>query len=506
MDGFDAQLLARLPLAQAVLELFDHVLDDDLCGAVFDEHRGRCYEDELTFATLVRVIRDALVLHGGSANRAINDAVDAGRLECAPSGIYRKLGNLPPTLSQALLRRGTQRLAPLAAAPGGASSSSSRTLPTCFDDLDVIVIDGKKLKHAAKRLLATRAYSSGSLLGGKLLVALSLRSGLAVAANADEDGERNDVPLVGGLLAEMQMLRAATAVHAAASAATAARPFLFVADRQFADLNIPALLARDGDHFLLRSGKNLTFQSDPSRAEQSGVDEMGRAFTQAWGWVGGTKDKRQRERRRYVRRITLTRRADENDDGDDLVLITDLLDESAYPAADLLGLYRLRWTIEQAFQQVTEVFALERLIGASPRGIIFQGALCLLIYNLTLTIKGYVASGAQQEVSAVSTENLFYDLSRELIAWSVLGGGGGGSSSSSSSDDNALALPPPAPRDPAAMRARLVTLLGGRWNRRWLKKADKRPRKPKEKKPLPGGHASVYKLMQAAKARSAKKS
>ena len=115
MDGFDAQLLARLPLAQATIELFDHVLDDQLCDAVFDAHRGRCYQDALTFATLVRVIRDALILHGGSANRAIADAVDANRLECAASGVYRKLANLPPTLSQAFLRCGTQRLTALAA-------------------------------------------------------------------------------------------------------------------------------------------------------------------------------------------------------------------------------------------------------------------------------------------------------------------------------------------------------------------------------------------------------
>ena len=175
-------------------------------------------------------------------------------------------------------------------------------------------------------------------------------------------------------------------------------------------------------------------------------------------------------------------------------------EESAYPAADLLGLYRLRWTIEQAFQQVTEVFALAKLIGCTPRGIIFQGALCLLIYNLTLTIKGYVAGAGQKQASEVSTENLFYDLSRELIAWSVLGGGSG--------DDGGgvPSLPPPAPRDPAAMRQRLQTLLGGRWNRRWLKKADKRPRKPREKKPLPGGHASVWKLMQAAKRQRTEKS
>jgi hypothetical protein len=77
MDGFDAQLLARLPLARGMIELFDHVLDDALCDQVFDAHRGRCYEDALTFPTLVRVVRDALVLHGGSAHRAIGDAVDA---------------------------------------------------------------------------------------------------------------------------------------------------------------------------------------------------------------------------------------------------------------------------------------------------------------------------------------------------------------------------------------------------------------------------------------------
>jgi hypothetical protein len=466
MEGFDAQVLARLPLARAVLELFDHVLDDGLCGEVFDAHRGRCYQDALTFPTLVRVVRDALLLHGGSANRAIGDAVDADRLGAAPSGVYRKLGNLPPALSQALLRRGTARLAPLAA--GGAA----RVLAACFDDLDVIVVDGKKLKRAAKRLLATRAYTSGSLLGAKLLVALSLRSGLAVAANASEDGERNDVPLVGGLLDQVQALRAA-------------RPFLFVADRQFADLNLPALFTAGGDHFLLGCGKTLQFQPDPARPAQSGVDQDGRAFTQAWGWVGSAKDER---RRRYVRRVTLPRPGEGEDDV--VVLITDLPDASAYPAADLLALYRLRWNIEQAFQQVTEVFALARLIGASPRGIIFQGALCLLIYNVTLTIQGYVAGAGRKRTGEVSTENLFYDLSRELIAWSVLGG------------DGTPSLPPPAPRDPAAMRRRLQALLGGRWNRRWLKKADKRPRKPKETKPLPGGHASVWKLMQAAKHQS----
>ncbi len=348
----------------------------------------------------------------------------------------------------------------------------------------------KKLKRAAKRLLATRAYSSGSLLGGKLLVALSLRAGLAVATNASEDGERNDVPLVGGLLEQMDALRDGGGGGGGGDDDDT-RPFLFVADRQFADLNLPGLFtAHAGDHFLLRCAKTLKFQPDPQRPAQVGVDQEGRSFVQEWGWIGSPKDKR----RRYVRRVTLSR----PDEKDDIILITDLLDEAAYPAADLLALYRLRWTIEEAFQQVTEVFALAKLIGASPRGIIFQGALCLLIYNLTLTVKGYVARAGQQEVSAVSTENLFYDLTREMTAWSVLGSAREGEGAEGAPPS----LPPPAPpRDAAAMRARLQTLLGGRWNKRWLKKPDKRPRTIRKKKPLPGGHASIYKLMQAAKQR-----
>src|SRR5882672_2897545 len=176
MDDFESQLLGRLPLAEAVLSLFDYVLDDDLCQALFEQFRGRCYQDKLTFTTVVRIVRDALVLHGGSANRAIGRAVEDDRLEAAPSGVYRKLGNLPVELSRALLLRGAARLAPLAAAP-------ARVLPGCFDDLDVMAFDGKQLKKAAKRLLAARAYSTGSLLGGKLLVALSLRAGMAVAMN-----------------------------------------------------------------------------------------------------------------------------------------------------------------------------------------------------------------------------------------------------------------------------------------------------------------------------------
>jgi len=41
-----------------------------------------------------------------------------------------------------------------------------------------------------------------------------------------------------------------------------------------------------------------------------------------------------------------------------------------------------RWTIERVFQQITEVFNLQHLIGTTPQGTLFQLAFCLLLYNM----------------------------------------------------------------------------------------------------------------------------
>ena len=57
----------------------------------------------------------------------------------------------------------------------------------------------------------------------------------------------------------------------------------------------------------------------------------------------------------------------------------DLLDADVYPAADLLDAYRQRWGIEQVFQQVTEVFGLQQLIGSRPEAAVFQAAICFVL-------------------------------------------------------------------------------------------------------------------------------
>ena len=72
------------------------------------------------------------------------------------------------------------------------------------------------------------------------------------------------------------------------------------------------------------------------------------------------------------------------------------------------------------FQEVTEVFGLSALIGTTPEGTIFQFALCLLLYNMIQVVRGVIATETEKPREKISTENLFDDVQRELIAWSVV--------------------------------------------------------------------------------------
>lgn len=465
MDGFQAEALRRLPLAQAVFHLFSHVLDQRHLGDLFERHRGRCYEQELSFAAVVYLLRDALLVHEGSGNASFTAAKQAGALPVTVKSVYEKLGRFPLELSLALLRETTGKLLDLL--PQG----PDRLAPS-LAGLTVIAFDGKKIKKAAKRLKALRGLP-GKMLGGKLLAALHVRAGVALAIGADPDGERNDVPLVPGLVQQVRSL--------------IAEPILWMGDRQFGNLDLPALLSQRHDHFLLRCTTALTLHPDPNHAAREGNDAKGRRWVQQWGWIGNERDKR----RRYVRQITLYR----PDEKDDVILITDLLDETCYPAEDLLGAYLLRWEIECMFQKVTEVFDLRKLIGSTPQAMIFQSAFCFVLYNLIEVIRCYVAAGASRPVAEVSTEKLFDSVCRQLVAWNELG-----------EPAYAAAYFQP-PLQPQPLKQKLHELLSGVWTDRWITSSNKkpRPRKPKARvKPGHGGHSSVWRILQAHKQRSAR--
>jgi len=458
-QDFDREVLSRLPLAEAVLVLWQFICDDAGLDELYDRHRGRTYQKKITFPLLAQLVRDALLAPDGSGHKSFCQAQRDGTLAAVLSSTYDKLGHLPFAVSETFLAEGADRLRQVF--PGAEVAALDDPIPRSLRGFEVLILDGKVVKRVPHRLQPAR-QRKGGLLGGKGLAALHLRSGLALALATDPDGEANDAKLVPALLPQVR--------------ARVEGPRLWLADRQFCDLvQTAAFTAEAGDHFLVRYHSKVHFCPDAARPAQHGQDSQGRAYEQEWGWLGREGN----TRRRYVRRVTLHRVGAE-----DILLVTDLLDAAAYPAEDLLTLYLARWGIERVFQQITEVFHLNRLIATTPQGTLFQLSFCLLLYNMIQVVRGYVAVGQQHPVVVISTELLFADVTKQLVALNELVEAG-----------RAVELLPAA-STAAAVRQRLRRLLGSVWSDAWIKAPPQKRQVPAHKKGQ-RDHTSVYRLLNA---------
>ena len=110
MDRPTKEVLARMPLAEAVLLLWQSVTSEECLQSLWNDHRGRCYERVISFSTMVRLLADALLKHKGSGRRAFEKGVESGELETTVGAAFKKLGRLPVKLSQAFLIQSTRTL------------------------------------------------------------------------------------------------------------------------------------------------------------------------------------------------------------------------------------------------------------------------------------------------------------------------------------------------------------------------------------------------------------
>jgi hypothetical protein len=380
-------------------------------------------------------------------------ALEAKTLPASFQAAYGKIGRIPIPLSMGFLEELSDPLRSLFPA------KALRQPPLCLRELETIILDGKAIKNVAKRLAPLRGLSGG-MLGGRTLVALQFSTGLVVAMHADPDGDANDVRFVSDLLPKVR--------------ARIGGPRLFLADSGFCDLQRFEEFTQHGDHFLVRYHPKVGFHRDPSRPIKTGRDQYGRRFTEMWGWLGATTH----AKRKYVRRIALERSGEA-----EVILVTDLLSSRFFPAKELLKQYLERWGIERVFQQVTEVFGLEGLIGTTPKATIFQFSFCLLLYNILQVVRGYVAANQQRDTESISIEKLHEDVTLQLTAWAVLLKAG------------ILSVADIPHQNARAQRAYLRTWLKHQWSNRWIKSVNKKRRQHDPKLKGKGAHGSVERIL-----------
>lgn len=457
-----AEILKRMPLAQACYEMMGQVLSETLLDDVWERGRGSSYERKLTFRMVVELVESALLRHRGSGRKSFDEAEEAMRLPASRTATYGKLGRIPLAVSVGLLQSGSEELRKLA--PEGIFANP---LPKCFDEFQVLVADGKivkRLPHLLKLLRGARA----AVLGGKASVLLDMRTRLALGVAVSGDGYADELALT------RQILNMGNARH------EDPRSILMVLDRLYCNREIPTLCLQNGNHFIIRFGGNMKFHEDPERTSLEFQDPQDRVVVERWGYVNARHGAPI-----YVRQVACPL-------GKDKVLrvITDLVDEKQYPAAAILEAYRGRWSIESVFHLVTKTFGLNRLIVTTPRGTVFQLAFCLLLHNIVQTLKLILAEQSGHPVERISTQKLLEDVNEQLIAMHVM-------------------LPihvivgqfqTTAPQPAVQVLNRLRALLKGIWRPRWMKAPKQRRNPPTPKRRIRGNQVSAFREIEKHRA------
>lgn len=451
-DEFTIEALRRLPVAASLLSVFAIICSEERMAKIFSEHRGRSYEDVLSFHGLVKLMFSAVLEHNAVGRKAFLNAREHDQMPVTDQACYGKIRRIPPTLSHALLHESIPALLELF------PESVTTQVPSCFNNHNIYGIDGKKLKDVAKRLKETRG-TPGKLLGGKTLVALSIHERIAVAMNSSLDGEANDCPLVPGLL---QSVSARTPTDN-----------IFLADSQFCDLTTPRHILGYGWDFVMRYHPKVHFYIDPKIKVRRGKDSRGRQYFEEIGWLGKPESKTCIR----VRRITVTREGKP-----DLIIVTSLLDSDLFNASDILDLYALRWTIETVFQHITKEFDLRHMIGSTAEATIFQFSISLLLYNIMILIQSHASEQQGLNVEELSLPKIMDTAKTQLSALAEV------------SDPTEIA---DAMLNKRLTPARVVQGLRNLWDDDWIK-APKNKRKPK---PPPikksGAHTSVQRQIEA---------
>ena len=167
------------------------------------------------------------------------------------------------------------------------------------------------------------------------------------------------------------------------------------------------------------------------------------------------------------------------------MLITDLLAAAVFPATDRLALYLARWSIERGFQPITEVFHRQTRMGTPPQGTVFQVAFWVLLYHLVPVVRAYVATAHARPVPTISTELLFDDVHRQLVAVTEL------------VPAERLAVVVPVLPTAEALRAQLTRWLATIWTTRWLKQPTTKRTAPAPRTPRRGNPTSVFRVVTA---------
>jgi hypothetical protein len=341
------------PLPVMVRGLLENTLTPRSVDELFEDVAERQYTRTLLFSTVVDLM--GLVVTG--VRPAVNAAYHARAemIGVSLKSVYNKLDNVEPNISAALVRTTAQRLEVVVTATGGA-------LPPLLPGYRVKILDGNHLASTEHRIKELRTIRAGAL-PGQALVVLDPSSMLAIDVILSEDGHAQERSLL------CQVLETVSAND------------IWIDDRNFCTTGFLFGIARRTAFFVVRQHASTLHWEFAGKRRACGRIETGKVFEQKVR----LSDPDTAEVF-FARRVTVVLDKPTRDGDAEIHILSNLPAKDA-KAKTIADLYRKRWTIETAFQELEATLNGEINTLGYPKAALFAFCLALVSYNMMSVVK-----------------------------------------------------------------------------------------------------------------------
>lgn len=345
------RFVERCPAVVMIRATLERLLRPERLDQIFEQARQRQYCKQLLFSQVVALMMTVAT----RTHKSVHAAYQAGKesLGVSPAALYDKINHIEPQTNSIVIR---QTAADAAKIIDSMQAAKKEILP----GLEVFYLDGNHLAATEHRLAELRVTREGPLPGQSLAL-LDAQRELIVDLVPCEDGHAQERSLLPELLERIVAM------------------MVIIADRNFCTSKFLFGLASREAFFVIRQHASTLHFRLRGRRRRIGKIETGIVYEQGMElhFEGKTLS---------VRRITLWLYAPTESGDNEINIITNLSGKQA-TALQAAEAYGTRWTVEQAFQTLTDVLCCEVKTLGYPQAALFAFSTAVLAYNAYAVVK-----------------------------------------------------------------------------------------------------------------------
>lgn len=371
--------MEKSPVAVMVRGTLERIFNPDDLQEVFDENAVLQYTKELTFGQCVHIMSDVVFKATTSVGAWYKTHQD--EIAVTRQSVYDKLKHIELPVSGALVRYSADALLPCLRR----MKVKPRSL---LPGYRVRVLDGNHLAGTEHRIFELRRYRAAAL-PGQALVFYDPQFDLATDIFPCEDAYTQERSLLGQVL---ECIQAGDCI---------------TADRNFCTTGFLFGIHRRNAFFVIRQHASTLSWELKGRRRRAGTDAKGRTIYEQAVCLTDP----QTGETLTARRITVPLLKPTSKGETEIHILTNLPAKDA-DAVKVADLYAKRWTIEDAFQHLTEDLRCEIDTLGYPKAALFGFCLALVAYNAVSLVKGAIRAAWGKDF--VTNELSMYYLTLEV--------------------------------------------------------------------------------------------